>query len=330
MTSPDTRTPTAAEPAPSTGRPAPASRFPSRFRLNGAGRLLSNRTAALGLGILSIFFLIAVFGPWIAPGDPLEFADLPHQPPSMGHPLGTTGQGQDVFRQVIQGTRRSLGVGVAVGIAATLVGTLIGIGAGYLGGRIDDLLSMLMNIFLLLPGLPLLVALAAFLPPGELTIIFALTFTGWAWPARVMRAQTLSIREKDFVSVAVVSGESPLRIMLWEILPNMASMVAGTLVGSTIYGISAQAGLEFLGLGNISAVSWGTILYWAGNNAGLLTGAWWTFIPAGMCIALVAFALAMINYAMDEVTNPRLRTEKETVNALRKHARRTKAGRSNG
>lgn len=284
-------------------------------------RLLRNRKVVLGITILTCFFLIALFAPLIAPGDPMEFVDLPHQPPSAAHPLGTTGQGQDVFRQIVIGARRSLGVGVLVGVFATLIGTSIGVAAGYFGGRTDDLLSLAMNIFLIIPGLPLLVALAAFLPPGEPTMVFVLTFTGWAWTARVIRAQTLSIREKDFISVAIVSGDSSWRIMFREILPNMASMVAGSLVGSTIYGISAQAGLEFLGLGNISSVSWGTILYWAGNNAGLLTGAWWTFVPAGLCVALVAFALAMINYAMDEITNPRLRAEKETLNVLRKHSR---------
>ncbi|MAU08795.1 MAG: hypothetical protein CL607_03160 [Anaerolineaceae bacterium] len=181
----------------------------------------------------------------------------------------------------------------------------------YYRGLIDDSLSVLINIFLIIPGLPLLVALAAFLPPGQLTTILALTITGWAWTARVIRAQALSLREKDFTVAALVSGESSLRIMFIEILPNMANIVAGALFNSITYGIAAQAGLEFLGLGDISAVSWGTILYWAGNNSGLLTGAWWTFIPAGLCIALVAFALAMLNYAMDEITNPRLRTDKE-------------------
>lgn len=273
-------------------------------------RMLRRPKIALSLTILLVFTLMAIFAPQIAPGNPVEFAGLPHQPPSAQFPLGTTGQGQDVFRQIVHGARRSLLVGVLTGISATTLATVIGLSAAYFRGRVDDVLSMLINIFLIIPGLPLLVALAAFLPPGQGTTILALTITGWAWTARVIRAQALSLREKDFALAALVSGESSVRIMFVEILPNMASMVAGALFGSITYGIAAQAGLEFLGLGDISAVSWGTILYWAGNNSGLLTGAWWTFVPAGLCIALVAFALAMLNYAMDEITNPRLRTDK--------------------
>ena len=126
----------------------------------------------------------------------------------------------------------------------------------------------------------------------------------------MLRSQTLSLREKDFVAAAEVSGESRLRIIFGEILPNMLSIVAASLLGSTIFAIGALSALEFLGLGNPSVVSWGTNLYWAGNNAGLLTGAWWTFVPSGACIALVAFAFALINYAIDEVTNPRLRAQR--------------------
>jgi peptide/nickel transport system permease protein len=145
-----------------------------------------------------------------------------------------------------------------------------------------------------------------------------LTVTGWAWPARVMRAQTLSLREKDFVAAAKVAGEGGARIILSEILPNMLSIVVASFLGSTIFAIGALAALEFLGLGNPSAVTWGTNLYWAANNAGLLTGAWWTFVPAGACIALVAFAFALVNYAIDELTNPRLRAQRETTGILKR------------
>ncbi|MCC7209087.1 MAG: ABC transporter permease [Anaerolineae bacterium] len=285
-----------------------ATRRRSRIRVP---RLLRRPKIAFSASVLTFFILVAIFAPVIAPGDPLEFAALPHLKPSAEHILGTTGQGQDVFRQLVHGTRRSLMVGAAAGLATTLLAILIGVTAGYYGGRVDEVLSLFTNVFLIIPGLPLLVALAAFFPPGELTMILALSVTGWAWTARVLRAQTLTIKSRDYIQAALVSGESPLYIMLVEILPNMASMVSGALFGAITYGIGAQAGLEFLGLGNISAVSWGTILYWAGNNAGLLTGAWWTFVPAGVCIALVAASLSMLNYAMDEITNPRLRGQNE-------------------
>ena len=302
--------------------PLPAD-LPARTgRLHWLRRLLRNRKAAIGASILVFFLFVALFAPIIAPGDPIDFVDRPHLAPSRAHIFGTTGQGQDVFKQTVWGTRISLGIGFAVGLGITVIGALVGLTAGYFGGRVDDLLMLITNVVLIIPGLPLLVTLAAFLPPGPTTIMFVLSITGWAWNARVFRSQALSLREKDFVSASLVSGESSARIIVREILPNMTSLVAAAFFGSTLYAIAAEAGLEFLGLGNVSLVSWGTILYWAGNNAGLLTGAWWTFVPAGLCIALVAFAFAMINFAMDEITNPRLRAEKETSSVLRKYSLR--------
>jgi peptide/nickel transport system permease protein len=188
-----------------------------------------------------------------------------------------------------------------------LIGATVGMTAGYFGGWIDGGLSLVTNVFLLLPGLPLLVVLAAFLPPGAATVVLVLVVTGWAGSARVLRAQALSIRGKDFVAAAIVSGERAWRIMFREILPNMASVVMGTFLACVIFGIGAQAGLEFLGLGDSSVVSWGTNLYWASNDGALMSGAWWAFVPSGLSIALVAFALALVNYGVDEVTNPRLR-----------------------
>ena len=279
--------------------------------------LLRNRKALAGISIVVFFLLVALFAPVIAPGDPTDFVDRPHLPPSAEHIFGTEGQGKDVFTQTVWGARISLTVGFVTGILATLVGLVVGMSAGYFRGRVDDILTLLMNLFLVIPGLPLLVVISAYLPPSMWTIIMALTFTGWAWPARIMRSQTLSLREKDFVSAAVVSGESNARIIFREILPNMASIIVGSLFGTVIFAIGAEAALSAFGLTNVSDVTWGTILYWAQNNAGLLVGAWWSFIPAGMCIALVAFGLSLTNYGMDEITNPRLRAEKDLSNVLK-------------
>lgn len=276
--------------------------------------IVHNRKAAAGVVILLLFALMALLAPVLAPGDPGDFVDRPHLAPSAEHWLGTTGQGQDVFAQTVWGSRPTLAVGVLVGLLTTAIGIAVGLSAGYLGGAADDLLSLVTNVFLIVPSLPLLVVLAAFLGSGNvLYFVLVLTVTGWAWPARVLRSQTLSLREKDFVAAAKVSGEPGARIVLAEILPNMLSIVVASFLGSTIFAIGALAALEFLGLGNPSTISWGTNLYWAGNNAGLLTGAWWTFVPAGACIALVAFAFALVNYAIDEITNPRLRAQRETA-----------------
>ncbi len=270
--------------------------------------LFHSKKAILGMLILLIYILMALLAPMISPGDPKAFVGKPHQPPSSQYWLGTTGLGRDVFAQTIWGARFTLEIGFLVGIATTLVGSLIGMTAGYFRGPIDDGLSLLMNIFLIIPTIPLLVVLAAFVGSKDLLYFVAvLTLTGWAWPARVIRAQTLSLREKDFVAASVVVGEKGWRIIFKEILPNMLSIIVASLIGSTVFAIGAQAALEFLGLGNPGRVSWGTNLYWAQNDAGLITGAWWTFVPAGVCIALVAFSFAMINYGIDEITNPRLR-----------------------
>jgi peptide/nickel transport system permease protein len=283
--------------------------------------VLRNRKAAAGMIILLLFAAVALLAPVLAPGDPGDFIDRPHLPPSAEHLFGTTGQGQDVFAQTVWGSRMTLSVGILVGILTTVAGIVVGLSAGYFGGIVDDLLSLLTNVFLIIPSLPLLVVLAAFLGSGNvLYFVLVLTVTGWAWPARVMRSQTLSLREKDFVAAAKVGGESGPRIILAEILPNMLSIAVASFLGSTIFAIGALAALEFLGLGNPSVVSWGTNLYWASNNAGLLTGAWWTFVPAGACIALVAFAFALVNYAIDEFTNPRLRAQKETAGLVKRLA----------
>ena len=281
-------------------------------------RLFRQPKAIIGIVILAVFILMAIFAPLIAPIDPNAFVGKPNLHPTLANWLGTTGQGQDVFSQLVWGTRISLFIGFTVGFLSTLLGLIMGMIAGYMPGIVDGILNMFTNVFLLIPGLPLLITLASFLPPGIMTVVMVLVFTGWSWPARVFRSQTLCLREKDFVSAAVVSGEKTGRIVFSEILPNMLSLVVSSFFGSVSYAIAADAGLAFLGFEDVNKVSWGTMLFWASNNSALLQEAWWTFLPPGLCIALVSFATTMLIYAMDEVTNPRLRSEKEITRVLRK------------
>jgi len=269
--------------------------------------LWANPKSRVGLVVVVAFALLAVVGPWLV-GDPTAFLAVPHQPPSTAHWLGTTGQGQDVLAQTVAGARPTLAVGVLTGLLVVGFGAVTGGAAGFWGGRVDDALSLLINVFLVLPGLPLMVVVAAWLPPGPATMTAVLVLTGWAWNARVLRSQVRSLRERDFVAAAVVSGESGVRILVAEILPNMASLIASAFIGATVYAIGAQVGLEFLGLGDPSAVTWGTNLYWASNDSALLTGAWWTFVPTGVGVALVGFGLVLVNFGIDEITNPRLAT----------------------
>jgi len=300
-------TPESADPDATTATQPPGDRRQGSRR-SLARSVLRNRKSLFGFVTLALFANLALLAPILAPGDPTLITSLGAQAPSWEHLLGTTAKGQDVLDLTLWGSRSSLMVGFVVGIGATALGIIVGLSSAYYARLVDEALSLVTNIFLLLPGLPLLVILAAFLPPGTATVIIVLVVTGWAGSARVLRAQALSIRGKDFVEAAIVTGERAPRIMLREILPNMASIVMTTFLGCVIYGIGAQAGLEFLGLGDSSVVSWGTNLYWAANDGALMSGHWWAFVPSGAAIALVAFALALINYGVDEVTNPRLRT----------------------
>ncbi len=274
-------------------------------------RLLSNRKAAIGLSILLFFSFLALAAPLLTRTDASRRSGMPHEAPSLEHPLGTTRRGQDVLDQLIVGARTTIGVGVAAGTMATVLAIVFGMASGYFGGWVDDILSLLINIVLIIPALPLVIVLASFLDkPGPVTIALVLGFTSWAWGARVIRAQVLSLRSRDFVAAAQIIGEPAWRILFVEILPNMISLVVSGLIGATLYAVVAMVGLEFIGLGDANSITWGTMLFWAQNNSALLTGAWWTFIPPGIAIALLGFSFAMINFAIDEVTNPRLRVEK--------------------
>ncbi|HXI55811.1 MAG TPA: ABC transporter permease [Polyangia bacterium] len=278
------------------------------------GQLLANRKALVGLCILALFGGLALIGPALV-GDPSDFVAVPLLPPSAAHWFGTTGQGQDVFAQTVAGARGTLAVAFLVGLTVLLLGALVGTVAGYFGGWIDEGLGLLVNLFLLIPGLPLAVVIAAYLPAGPGTITLVLVLTGWAWTARVIRASALSLRQADFVSAAMVSGESHLRVILFEILPNMLPLLASSFIAAVTYAIGAEVGLEFLGLGDLERVSWGTNLYWASNDVALPSGSWWTFVPTGVAIALVGFALALLNNGLDQFGNPQLDPERAFLRA---------------
>lgn len=273
-------------------------------------RLLASKKATTGASIVVFLVLVGVLAPLIAPGDPKSAASGFNLPPSATHWLGTTAQGGDIFAQLVWGARDSLTVGFLTGVLVTVIGCTGGLCAAYFGGWTDHIITLLTNVFLLIPGIPLLIVMAAFLPHSTYSIVLVLTISGWAGPARVLRSQAMTIVRRDYVASATVIGEDRFRLIAFEVLPNLASLIAASLFGAVAYGIGAQAALEFLGLGNLDTVSWGTILYWSSNNASLLQGAWWQFVPAGACIALAAGALGLLNFAVDEITNPRLRTAK--------------------
>src|SRR5436190_4559581 len=270
-----------------------------------------NPKMLVGVCIVASFILLALIGPLFVHIDPNGITRETLLPPSATHWLGTTQNGQDVLIQLIVGTRSSVLWGIASGLAVTILSISIGLSSGYFGGAVDDVLSMLTNIFLVIPGLPLSIVLAAFLPwKGSLTVALVITVTSWAWGARVLRAQTLSMRSREFVESARMSGEYTWRIIFVEILLNEIAIVASGFIGTMLYVILASAGLEFLGLGDATNVTWGSMFFWAQNSDALFLGAWWWFVAPGLCIAALGAGLALINFGIDEIANPKLRSEK--------------------
>ena len=279
------------------------------------GAITSNPKIAAGVGVVAFFVLIALAAPLLTPYDPNATVVTGSLPPSSAHILGTTGLGQDMFAQIVYGARISLLVGFSAAIGSTVLQVFFGLSSAYFGGIVDDVLSLIINVFLVLPGLPLTIVLASLASANaanknEFVIALVLLFTSWSYGARVLRAQTLSLKEREFVTAARASGESSLRIIFAEILPNEVALVASTFIGTFVYAIGAEVALEFLGLGDTSRASWGVILYWAQNNGALIVGKWWQFVPAGLCVAVLCASLTFINFGIDQLANPRLRAER--------------------
>jgi peptide/nickel transport system permease protein len=279
------------------------SRLPNWFAI-----LWANRKSRIGLVLLAVFVLVAVFAPLIAPHDPKSTGFEQSLPPSADHLMGTTASGQDIWSQLVHGARTSLIVGVVAGLLVTLIALLVGLVAGYMQGWVDEVLSFLINLALVVPVLPLMITLAAYSPVRGLgLIILVISITGWAWGARVKRAQILTLRARDYITAARFAGESTIRIVFAEIMPNMMSLVVAGFLGAAGGAIGAEAGLEFLGLGDPTTISWGTMLYWANNNGAMLTGQWLWLGAPGLAIALLLTSLTLINFGVDALSNPHLR-----------------------
>ncbi|SEE37850.1 peptide/nickel transport system permease protein [Arthrobacter alpinus] len=292
---------------------APLIKPPRKFTFitRSAATLWANWKSRLGLTILACFIFVAIFAPLLAPYGASQDGFERNADASAAHWFGTTAAGEDVLSQLIYGSQISVSVGFIAGLLSTLVAIVIGLSWGYIRGFGADVINFIVNLFLVIPGLPLMIVIAAYLQNGGLVMIVAvIVITGWAWGARVLRAQTQTLRSRDFVTAARFSGEPAWRIVFKEILPNMTSIIAGGFFGAATSAILAEAGLEFLGLGDSSIVSWGTILYWAQNSNALLTGQWILLFAPGLCIALLALSLTLINFGVDAISNPRLREGK--------------------
>jgi peptide/nickel transport system permease protein len=268
----------------------------------------SNRKAAAGTMLLVIFTLIALFPGVIAHDNPSAEIYGRSLPPSSAHLFGTTAYGQDLFAQAVWGTRQVLIIAFGAGLAATGVAVIIGVAAAYLGGLWDGALNLLTDVLLVIPLFPLLIVIAAYVQnSGTLVLIAVLTLTGWSYTARQLRSQALTLRSRDFLEAARVRGERRMYIVAVEIIPTMTSLIVASFLTNALYAILFASSLQFIGLGDPNAVSWGTMLYWAENNEALQTGQYlWAVVP-GACIALLGAAFALLNYAFDEIGNPALR-----------------------
>ncbi|HEX7301890.1 dipeptide/oligopeptide/nickel ABC transporter permease/ATP-binding protein [Lentzea sp.] len=262
-----------------------------------------------GLVLAGLVVLFGLLGPLLT-GDPALIRDSGLTPPGGEHLLGTTLTGQDVLAQLAHATRGSLWIGLLVGVMATVLSGFFGIVGAYAGGVVDEVFSLFSNVVLVIPGLPLVIVVAGFVPAeqrGTSTIALVLAITGWAAAARVLRAQTLSLRNRDYVAAARVSGEKTWRVIGVEILPNLLPILAAQFVFAVVLAILSEAGLSFLGLGASDSSTLGTMLYYAQNGFALQREAWWWFVPPGLVIAVFGGALALVNFSIDEIVNPALR-----------------------
>lgn len=288
---------------------------------------LRNRRVQFGLIVFGICALVAIFGDIITGlygWAPLE-VDYNHTsapPGSGGHILGTTVSGQDVFSQLVAGARGSLAVGTLSALLAISVGAILGVSAGFLGGVFDTIVNAITNVFLTMPSFALTLIAAGYISaaggPGStgmgwVMMAFLIGIFEWPGMARYMRAQTLTLRSRDFAMATRLLGESRTRLIFSEIMPHMLGIISARFLAAIMAGILAEAGLNFLGVSTGGVISWGTMITNAQNQGALTLGWWWWFLPPGIAIAIIGTATAFVNFGLDEVTNPKLRTGNNKV-----------------
>lgn len=271
-----------------------------------------SKSGLFGLAILLFFVFTAVFAPFLAPYDPYERVDRPFRPPSNRYILGTNDIGQDIFSELIFGTRVSLTIGFAAAIFTVVIGTLIGVVSGFMGGSVDEVLMRFTDVIMILPSIPLLILLMAIFGKQSFFImVLAISILGWTGTARMVRSSTLSIKERIYVEAARALGGGDRHIIAKHILPNVSPLIMATMIYQVAGAMMSEAGLAFLGLGDPGHKSWGMILHYAQTSGGWYANmgypAWWWIIPPGLCVALTVASLVLIGQTLEEIINPRLR-----------------------
>jgi peptide/nickel transport system permease protein len=266
-----------------------------------------SKLALTGLIVIASYVILALSASQIAPYNPfLPSYDI-LQPPSSSHLLGTSEVGNDVLSQVIYGSRVSLIVGFVAASVSLLIGTAFGLISGYYGGIIDVILTRITDIFLVIPTLPLMIIMAAILGARLSNVILVVGLLGWPSTSRIVRSQTLSIRERPFIENARTIGSSERHIIFRHILPNVMTLIFANAVLVVNYAIISEAILSFLGLGDVSQISWGIMLYFAFRSGALSSGAWWYVFPPGLCLVSLVLSFAFVGRALDAIFNPKLR-----------------------
>jgi peptide/nickel transport system ATP-binding protein/peptide/nickel transport system permease protein len=262
----------------------------------------------MGGVIIVGLILVAIFAKQLSPYDPAERVGRPFQPPSAEHLLGTNDIGQDILSELIYGSRVSLTIGIVASLVTMGIGTTVGLLAGYFPKRLGKVLMRIVDLVLIVPFLPLLILLAAYLGRSLFNTVMIIGVLSWAGTARVIRSHVLTIVQQDYVLASRTIGAGDLHIITMHILPQVLLLAVGQFVQATSGAILLEASLSFLGLGDPLQKSWGTVLYWAQVRGVFLTPAWrWWVLPAGLLISLAALGFALLGFSLEQVINPRLR-----------------------
>jgi peptide/nickel transport system permease protein len=271
--------------------------------------LWATKRGKVCLTVLGLFVFVAVFGALLAPYDPYASSTDVLAPPSREHWLGTTEVGSDVFSQLLVGARVSIVVGISAAVISAVLGTAVGLTGGYFGGWTDKLLDGFENWFLVIPQLPLMIVLARLLNPSVFVLVVVIGITSWAGTGRIVRSQVLTLKERAFVERARALGASDWHIIRRHVLPNALPLIFANTVLIVAVSILAEASLSFLGLGDPTRISWGTMLENGFDAGAPSAGAWWYIIPPGLCITVLVFVIGLIGYVFEQHVNPRLREQ---------------------
>ncbi|CAM3055066.1 ABC transporter permease [Paenibacillus sediminis] len=276
---------------------------------NSISILIKSPKFVIGAVVLLLTIALVNIYPLINTKDPLSMEALAFQPPDSKLILGSDNFGRDLFLELMYGIKTSIRVGLIAGVIATTIGLIFGLASGYIGGFIDDILTAITNIFIVIPSFIILILISVSINSrSSLVTAIIIGITSWPWTARAVRAQTTSLRNRDHVNIAKISGHSTTRIIIYEILPYIASYVVMAFVLQTASGILSEASISMLGLGPYNTISLGILMNWALVFEAPVAGAWWAFIPAALSIAIITFSLYLMNTGMDEIFNPKIRS----------------------